>query len=136
MTDGIVNTEDTENEDTENTGTGGTGETGGTENGGSGEAGTAEPAETNTALALMKARLNRPAADTSLDSYFQARLDAAAAELAGAGITLTDSAGDLLLLVDSAVWAYQNRDKNAGMPDWLRLRRRERWIRQQRGNGT
>lgn len=90
----------------------------------------------NTALELMKARLNRPAADTALDGYFQARLDAAEADLRGAGIALTDSADDLMLLVDTAVWSYQNRDKTAGMPDWLRLRRRERWLRQQRGTGA
>ena len=43
---------------------------------------------------------------------------------------------DLMLVVDSAVWAYQNRDKPGGMPDWLRLRRRERWISQERGESS
>ena len=85
-----------------------------------------------TALALVKARLNRMAADTSLDEHFLQRIDAAAAELEGTGISLTDSADDLMLLVDYTVWQYQNRDSNAGMPDWLRLRRRERWLRQRR----
>ena len=83
-----------------------------------------------TALALMRARLNRVPQDTSLDEYFTARLQAAERSLAGAGITLTATADDTVLLVDYAVWEYQSRDKPGGMPDWLRLRRRERWLRQ------
>ena len=153
MADDIVNTDETENteetgttepegtgETEETGGTDGTGDTGSTENtGGTGDSdrtGEVEPAETNTALLLVKSRLNRPAADTSLDNYLQTRINAAAAELARTGITLTDSADDLMLLVDLTVWEYQNRDKAAGMPDWLRLRRRERWLQQQRGTGT
>ena len=85
-----------------------------------------------TALSLVKARLNRMAADTSLDQYFTQRIEAAEAELKGAGISLTDSADDLMLLVDYTVWQYQNRDSAGAMPDWLRLRRRERWLRQKR----
>lgn len=141
MADDIVNTEETEPTEetgtTEPEGTGETEETGGT--GGTGDTGStgeAEPAETNTALLLVKSRLNRPAADTSLDNYLQARINAAAEELARTGITLTDSPNDLMLLVDMTVWEYQNRDKAASMPDWLRLRRRERWLQQQRGTGT
>lgn len=82
------------------------------------------------ALSLTKARLNRLASDTSTDTYLTARLDAAAQELEGVGIHLTDSSDDLVLLVDMAVWQYQSRDQQAGMPDWLRLRRRERWLRE------
>ena len=85
-----------------------------------------------TALDLVKARLNRLAADTTLDDYFLTRIDAAAAELEGTGIVLTDSADDLMLLVDYTVWQYQNRDSAGAMPDWLRLRRRERWLREKR----
>ena len=84
----------------------------------------------DAALRLMKARMNRPAADTHLDEYFTGRLEGAQAEMEGVGIHLTDTPDDLMLLVDSAVWAYANRDRNAGMPDWLRLRRRERWLRE------
>lgn len=82
-----------------------------------------------TALELMKARLNRLPGDTSLDDYFLARVDAAAEQLRADGIRLSDSTEDLMLTVDLAVWQYQNRDAPGGMPDWLRLRRRERWIR-------
>lgn len=88
----------------------------------------------DAALSLMKARLNRPAADTHLDEYLAGRLEAAYAELEGVGIQLADTPDDLMLLVDTAVWQYQNRDKQAGMPDWLRLRRRERWLRGRREN--
>ena len=84
----------------------------------------------DTALGLVKARLNRMASDTSLDGYFTQRIEAAANELEGTGIRLTDSADDLMLLVDYSVWQYQNRDSAGAMPDWLRLRRRERWLRQ------
>ena len=86
--------------------------------------------DTVQALSLMKARLNRLTTDTSLDDYFNARINGAIQELEGTGITLTDSTEDLLLTVDYAVWQYQNRDKPGSMPEWLRLRRRERWIRE------
>lgn len=85
---------------------------------------------TALALALVKTRLNRLQSDTTLDPYLTARIDGAAAELEAIGIHLTDSADDLILLVDFTVWQYQNRDTPGAMPDWLRLRRRERWIRE------
>lgn len=81
------------------------------------------------ALNLVKARLNRLQSDTTLDSYLQARVRAAVDNLEGIGIRLEDSDEDLMLVVDMTVWEYQNRDQAGGMPDWLRLRRRERWIR-------
>ena len=83
-----------------------------------------------TVVSLIKARLNRATADTSLDDYLMKRARAARDELERIGITLDDSNGDTLLLVDFAVWQYQNRDKPGSMPDWLRLRRRERWLQQ------
>ena len=85
-----------------------------------------------SALLMVKQRLNRMASDESLDEYFRQRIWAAEAELEGTGISLTDSADDLMLVVDYTVWQYQNRDNAGGMPDWLRLRRRERWLRQRR----
>lgn len=88
---------------------------------------------TTTALQLVKARLNRLASDTTLDTYLTARIDAAIGDLEGTGIVLTDSPEDMLLVVDYAVYQYQNRDKPGGMPDWLRLRRRERWLHQEVG---
>lgn len=88
------------------------------------------------ALGLVKARLNRLEADTSLDAYFNARIDAAEGYLEGTGITLTDTVEDLMLLVDYTVWAYQNRDNPGHMPEWLRLQRRERWLREGKQNDS
>lgn len=81
------------------------------------------------ALGLVKARLNRLQSDTSLDEYFRARITAAEEYLTGIGIQLTGSQEDMMLVVDFAVWEYQNRDKPGNMPEWLRLHRRERWLR-------
>ena len=89
-----------------------------------------------TALGLVKARLNRLASDATLDTYFVQRIEAAEAELESTGISLTDSADDMMLVVDYTVWQYQNRDSAGSMPEWLRLRRRERWLRQERGEVT
>lgn len=86
--------------------------------------------DTAQALTLVKTRLNRLQSDTTLDEYLTARIDGAAAELEAIGIHLADTADDLLLLVDYTVWQYQNRDAPGSMPEWLRLRRRERWIRE------
>ena len=82
------------------------------------------------ALSLVKARLNRLSTDTTLDVYLTARIMAAEQALEATGIVLTASVADLMLVVDYTVWEYQNRDKPGSMPDWLRLRRRERWVRQ------
>ena len=89
---------------------------------------------TETVLGLVKARLNRLASDTSLDEYLTQRILAAIDELTGIGINLGDTVEDMMLVVDTTVYEYQNRDKPGGMPDWLRLRRRERWLRE--GGGT
>lgn len=85
-----------------------------------------------TVLGIVKARLNRLASDTSLDEYLKKRIEAAAGELAGNGINLTDNAADSVLLADIVVWQYGNRDKQDGVPEWLRLARRERWLRERR----
>lgn len=80
-------------------------------------------------LSLVKARLNRLAADASLDEYFRARIGGAWDELAANGITLDEtSSADLLLLVDFVVWQYGNRDKAEEIPAWLRERRKNRWL--------
>ena len=84
----------------------------------------------DNALIIMKARLNRLESDTSLDEYLHSRLLAAETQLINIGIAdLGEYDDDMLLLVDFAVWQYQNRDAAGSMPEWLRLRRRERWLR-------
>ena len=92
--------------------------------------------ENDTALALVKARLNRLPSDTGLDPYLTARVSAAVQELARIGIRLNDSEDDLMLVVDYTVWSYQNRDSAGTMPEWLRLRRRERWLHMDEEAGT
>lgn len=86
--------------------------------------------DTNSALALVKARLNRMPLDTSLDDYLTARIGGTIDQLTEAGIHLNESMGDLMLVVDMTVWDYQNRDKPNAMPEWLRLKRRERWLQE------
>lgn len=88
---------------------------------------------TETVLGLVKARLNRLASDTTLDEYLTQRILAAIDELTGIGINLGDTVEDMMLVVDTTVYQYQNRDKPGGMPEWLRLRRRERWLREAGG---
>lgn len=82
------------------------------------------------ALALLKERLDRMADDTCRDVYFGKRIQQAVAELSGTGIIITEEIDDMMLVVDYAAWLHANRDKQEGMPDWLRMRRRERWLRQ------
>lgn len=92
--------------------------------------------QNETALALVKARLNRLQSDTSLDDYLTARVSASVQELGRIGIQLQNDADDLMLVVDYTVWSYQNRDVPGSMPEWLRLRRRERWIHMDGEAGT
>ena len=90
---------------------------------------------TGTALQLVKARLNMLTGQ--LDEYLTARIDAAVEDLTRTGIILDEnSQADLMLVVDYVCWAYSNRDATTGMPDWLRLRRRERWLNERRGEAT
>lgn len=89
--------------------------------------------DTETALGLMKARLNRLHSDAVQDEYLRARIEAAAQRLAENGIVLDASPGDTMLLVDMATWDYQNRDRGEAMPAWLREVRRDRWMK---GGGT
>ncbi|NLD52073.1 MAG: hypothetical protein GX650_04175 [Clostridiales bacterium] len=82
-------------------------------------------------LGIVKARLNRLSTDVSLDTYLSQRIQAADKELERTGIHLViDDVEDQMLLADYVVWQYNNRDKPGAMPDWLRLRRRERWLRE------
>ena len=87
-------------------------------------------------LALVKVRLNRLAADNSLDEYLTVRIRAAFDELDGNGIAIDETSPcDFMLLVDYVVWQYGNRDKPEGMPEWLRERKRDRWLSDSAGGG-
>lgn len=83
----------------------------------------------NTALLMVKTRLNRLSGDTSLDDYLIQRIQGAMEELNRMmRVDLDDSTADLLLLVDFTVWQYQNRDQSGAQPAWLRQRLRERFL--------
>lgn len=80
-------------------------------------------------LSLVKTRLNRLPSDTTIDNYLSTLIDAVTGELERTGITIRpDSADDTMLLVNLAVWRYQNRDSASAMPPWLAQYRRERWL--------
>jgi len=82
-------------------------------------------------LGIVKARLNRLASDTSLDEYLIQRISAVDLELKSNGINLAeDNARDAVFLADVVVWQYGNRDNSNAMPEWLRLARRERWLKE------
>lgn len=80
------------------------------------------------ALALMKFRRNRMESDTTVDEPYMYRLNAVEEELGRKGIHLTDSPADIEQLVDAAVFAEQNRDKQTGTPEWLHQRNKDRWL--------
>lgn len=85
----------------------------------------------STVLGIVKARLNRLASDDTLDSYLKPRIQAADAELSRMGIVLAETdVEDQVFLADFTVWQYQNRDAPGGMPEWLRMRVRERFLHQ------
>lgn len=92
---------------------------------------------TAQALALVKTRLNRLQSDTTLDEYLLARIEAAQQELNRMlRVDLDDGMDDLLLLVDYTVWSYQNRDQSGAVPQWLRLRMRQRFLRMEGGGSA
>lgn len=83
----------------------------------------------NTALAILKTRLNRMQSDTSIDeTALLPRLRGAVEALRKNGIDLQDTPDDVVLLADYAAWRYQNRDSPEEMPKWLRTLRRERFL--------
>lgn len=83
---------------------------------------------TDAALPLLKTRLNRKTSDTALDTFLTPLLESSELELTRKGIALQDDADDKMLLVDYAHWRYKSRDEPGGMPQWLALRLRERWL--------
>ena len=84
--------------------------------------------DAQTALSLLKSRLNRLEEDTSLNVTLTTRIEEAAEELEHIGIALQNDTRDLMLIVDYAAWKYQNRDKTGEMPAWLKRERFERWM--------
>lgn len=86
-------------------------------------------------LRLVKSRLDYLPGNTQKDEYLTERIAATAEELERNGIRLVDDTDDTMLLVDMTVFNYQSRDKQTGMPDWLRMKRRERFLADRAKNG-
>lgn len=84
-------------------------------------------------LAMCKARLDR-SHTSMLDEQLIDRIRACRGDLERKGIHLTDTADDAMLLVDVVCWRYSARDKQTGMPEWLRLAIRERWLQEERND--
>lgn len=92
-----------------------------------------------TAFALLKARMDRAGVSTPapLESYWMQRLEAAAKELEKKGVRLEDTVDDNMLVADYAAYKIKNRDNEAGLPRWLSLAIRERWLTERRdGDGS
>lgn len=94
-----------------------------------------------TALEMVKGRLDILPANTARDAQLLARIEAAAASLNRMGIRIAFEEGDggtddLILLVDLTVWMIQNRDKGEDEPKWLRRRLRERFMSERRVGGA
>lgn len=81
-----------------------------------------------SALMMLKHRLDRLPGDTSRDEYFETRIRQAIAKLEKKGVILTNSADDLMLVVDYAAWLHGNRDKTGAQPEWLRSMIAGRWL--------
>jgi hypothetical protein len=87
-------------------------------------------AENETALLMVKQRLDMMPGINARDDYLDMRIKAAEGELERMGIHLDESnTADLMLLVDYVAWSFSNRDKPGGVPEWLKRRLRERWIK-------
>ena len=78
---------------------------------------------------LTKTRLGRLAPDADLDALVNLYVDSAVAQLETEGISLTDDANDLTIVIDLAVHKYNRRDKDAPMPEALRWEIQDRWLK-------
>lgn len=88
--------------------------------------------DTTVALGILKARMDRAgvACPSALEAYWSQRVTAAVQELTAKGINLTDTVEDSALVADLAADRIINRDRPGGLPEWLRLAIRERWLRE------
>lgn len=87
-----------------------------------------------TAVALAKQRKDMMPGISQRDEYIEMRVKSVISELEGKGIHLVDTESDLMLVVDMAVWQYNNRDNMDAQPMWLTLARRERWLNDRKIN--
>ncbi len=87
-----------------------------------------------TAVSMFKQRKDMLTGITQRDEYIDMRIKAVISELESKGIHLVNTESDLMLVVDMAVWQYNNRDNMAAQPMWLTLARRERWLNDRKIN--
>lgn len=78
---------------------------------------------------LTKTRLGRIAPDADLDALVNLYVDSAVAQLESEGISLTEDANDMTIVIDLAVHKYNRRDKDAPMPEALRWEIQDRWLK-------
>lgn len=87
------------------------------------------PIDIQMAVLMVKQRKDMLTGIHQRDDYITARVKSTVSELESSGIHLVDTPDDQMLVVDMTVWQYNNRDQGGAMPEWLRLRRRERWMK-------
>lgn len=92
------------------------------------------PIDIQMAVLMVKQRKDMLTGIHQRDDYITARVKSTVSELESSGIHLVDTPDDLMLVVDMTVWQYNNRDQGGTMPEWLRLRRRERWMKDRKIN--
>lgn len=86
------------------------------------------------AYVLLKGRMDRAgdSVPTPLESYWAAQVEAAGNELTDKGINLQDTTDDNMLVADLAAERLLSRDKAGGLPLWLTVRIRQRWLKEGR----
>ena len=82
----------------------------------------------DTAIAMVKQRKDMLQTANPKDAYIDMRVRETIGELQDMGIHLVDTPQDMMLVVDIAVWKYNNRDKSHAEPQWLRDAKNTRWI--------
>lgn len=85
---------------------------------------------TETILSMLRARLDEPPHE--LDDFLRGIIDGVIEELDASGIHIRDNSRDIMFVTDMSAWKYSCRDKAEGMPEWLRIARRERYLQEAR----
>lgn len=91
--------------------------------------------DNSTLLALLKADLDLLTVPAEREAYLTQQLEAAKSMIEREGVTLTDSAEDMQLIVMYAAWLYRKRNSGEGMPRMIRYALNNR-ILHERGRGA
>ena len=87
-----------------------------------------------TAVKMFKQAKDMMQGINAKDDYIVARIEDVISDLKTDGIHLVDTASDLMLVVDIAVWRYNSRDKNEPMKKELKDRKNTRWLKDRKIN--